>query len=185
VELYRVFPYVADARPGESGHPLYVHPPHGNGRWDNPELYRAMYLASSPAGAIGETFAHLSRWTPAMLPDPLILGAVRALGVYRLNEETTPLLDLDDAAELSRRGLRPTDVVKRNRPRRQDIAKVIFSEERWAGLTWWSMHRPQWTLHAIWDLRSVVSHDVEPIPNHVGLFEAAELLGKELDDELR
>jgi hypothetical protein len=185
VELYRVFPYIDDAEPGEPGHPLYVHPDQGKSRWDNPHLYLAMYVASSPAGAIGESFASRSHWETGMLPFPLVPGSVRSLGVYRFDEETHPLLDLDDPAELSRRGLRPTDVVKRNRPRTQDIAATIFHEGRWAGLSWWSMHRPQWTLHVLWNLDGLDVHGVETIPGHVGLIEAAELLGKELDDDMR
>src|SRR4051812_4702506 len=114
--LYRVAPIAGDARVGEPGHPLYVHPDQGAGRWDNPDIYKVLYAAGTPSGAIGESFAHLSRWTPAMLPFPAIRGAERRLATYSLDEETHPVLDFDDAKCLSGRSLRPTEIVIRNRP---------------------------------------------------------------------
>ena len=180
----RVFPYDAAAKARDAGHPMFV-PPQGHGRWDNPDLYQAMYVASSPAGAIGERFVSLSHWSLDMLLDPVRPGLERSLAVYRFDEETHPLLDLDNPAELSRRELRPTDVVKHNGPRTQDLAATIFNERRWAGLSWWSMHRPQWTLHVLWDLDALELHHVEALPGNVGMIEAGELLGKDIDDDVR
>lgn len=182
---YRVFPHLQGAPRGNPGHPLYVHPDQGNGRWDNPDVYRAMYLTASPTVAIGETFAHLSNWTPMMLPFPTVPGGHRALGHYHLDEDLEPLLNLDDARTLLDRGLRPTDIVVRNRPRTQDIAKKVHAERRWGGISWWSMHRPQWVLHVIWDMSSLEVRAIEPIAGHSGLREAADLLGKALHPDLR
>lgn len=176
--VYRVFPHRPDADTDEPGHPLYIHPDQGFGRWDNPDLYRALYVASTASGAVGETFAHLSTWSVAMLPFPAIDGARRALGVYGIEEEMHPLLDLDDSRALLDRGLRPTDVVERNRPRTQQIARQAFGEGGWGGLSWWSMHRPQWTLHALWDTDDVVLEDVQELPAHAALRDAGRLLGK-------
>jgi hypothetical protein len=185
VLLYRVFPHLPGAGDGEPGHALYVHPDQGRGRWDNPSLYRAVYVASSPSAAIGETFAHLSSWTPGMLPVPTLPGASRSLASYLFDEEAHPLLSLDDAKTLLERGLRPTDVVVRNRPRTQRIAREIHAEGRWAGLTWWSMHRPQWTLHVLWRLDALVVQRIEHLAGHPGLIDAAGLLAKELDRSMR
>jgi hypothetical protein len=184
VLVYRVFPYRPSSAAGEAGHPLYVHPDQGLGRWDNRDLYRAMYFAGSPSGAAGETFAHLSTWSAAMLPFPSIEGAVRALGTYRFDEEAQPLLDLDDPRALLDRALRPTEIIVRNRPRTQRIARDVFAEGRWSGLSWWSMHRPQWTLHLLWDVGIVSVEDVQPLPRHPGLRDAARLLARDLDDVL-
>lgn len=182
--VYRVFPYRQDAAAGEAGHPLYIHPDQGLGRWDNRDLYGSMYLAGSPSGALGETFAHLSRWSQAMLPFPAIDGALRTLGIYLFNEETHPLLDLDDPRALLDRALRPTDIIVRNRPRTQRIARDVFTEARWSGLSWWSMHRPQWTLHLLWDVASVSVEDVQPLPGHPALRDAGQLLARTLDDDV-
>lgn len=181
---YRVFPYRPEAGEGEPGHPSYVHPDQGAGRWDNSDLYRLWYLTTSPEAAVGEVFAHLTTWSSAMLGFPQISGAERHLGTYRLDEEALPLLDLDDARALLDRGVRPTDVVVRNRPRTQGVARRVHAEGRWAGVRWWSMHRPQWTLLAVW-APEVELVTVEPLPGHPGLLEAASRLAKLLSADLR
>lgn len=161
---------------------MFIHPDQGLGRWDNPDRYGAMYVAASPSGAIGESFAHLSTWSRAMLPFPAIPGATRALGVYRIDEEAHPLLSFDDPRALLDRALRPTDVIIRNRPRTQQIARDVSEEGRWSGLTWWSMHRPQWTLHLLWDLEDISVEDVQPLPGHPAVRDAGQLLARTLGD---
>lgn len=183
--VWRVFPWVEGAPAGRPGHPLHVHPDQGAGRWDNPDRYLALYAAASAEAAVGESFAHLTRWTPEMLLFPQLDGAVRALGVYRYDEERHPLLDLDDARALLERGLRPTDVVVRNRPRTQAIARAIHDERRWAGIRWWSMHRPQWALMVFFGADPVVAEDVVPLPGHPALRDAADLLAREVGGALR
>jgi len=184
VLLYRVFPYLPDAGARDPGHPLYVHPDQGFGRWDNPDLYQALYVATTASGAIGEAFAHLSTWSQAMLPFPVIDGAQRMLGVYALPEERHPLLDFDNPRSLLDRSLRPTDIVVRNRPRTQQIARDAFHEQAWSGLSWWSMHRPQWTLHMLWSIDDVAPEAVEPLDTHPAVRDAGRLLAKQLDPDL-
>jgi RES domain len=184
VLLYRVFPHLAAAVNDEPGGALYVHPHQGTGRWDNPHLYRAMYVAAEPAGAIGESFAHLSTWSPAMLDVGFLAGAHRVLATYELDEDIHPLLDFDDARALLDRRLRPSDIVIRNRPRTQQIAADVFAEGQWAGLSWWSMHRPQWTLHVLWTYAGLVLRRVEQLPDHPGLLDAASRLGKLVDPSM-
>lgn len=43
--LYRVFAHIAGSKPGEPGHPLYVYPRQGKGRWDNPAAYLTWYMS--------------------------------------------------------------------------------------------------------------------------------------------
>jgi RES domain len=178
VLLYRVFPHVGGARPDEPGHPLFVEPRQGVGRWDNPGRYLVRYLAVSPAAAVGEAFANLSVWTPAMLHRPDLPGSQRCIGTYQFDETANPLLNLDDAQVLLDRRLRPTDVVIRNRARTQEIAGGIFDEARWAGVRWWSYHRPQWPLVALWAEPNITVQVVEPIPGHPAVDEAAGSLHK-------
>ena len=182
--VYRVFPHLPAARPKEPGHALYVQPEQGRGRWDNSDLYEAMYVAASPAGAVGEAFANLSTWSGTMLPFPSVPGSTRALGVYRLDEETHPFLDLDDARVLFDRALRPTEVVIRNRPRTQQLARAVHAEGAWSGLSWWSMHRPQWTLHVLWHHAALTVESVEPLAGHPGLLDAGHLLAKRLQPDV-
>jgi hypothetical protein len=185
VIVWRVFPSVDGATDGQPGHPLYVHPDQGAGRWDNPDRYLAFYAAASAEAAVGEAFAHLLRWTADMLPFPQLPGAVRVLGVYRYDEEAHPLLDLDDARALLDRGLRPTDVVVRNRPRTQAIARGIHDEGHWAGVRWWSVHRPQWPVMAFFGTEALTVEGVVDLPGHPAVRDAAAVLVREVDPALR
>jgi hypothetical protein len=182
VLLYRVFPYLTGAAEGEPGHPLYVYPAQGKGRWDNRSLYLCRYLATSPEAAIGETFGNLATWSTAMLEFPALPGSERRLGVYRLDEEAHPLLDLDDSQVLVDRSIRPTHVVIRNRPRTQGIAARIYEEDRWAGIQWWSYHCPEWTVACLWEEDNLTVQAVESIAGHPALNDAATVLAKPRSD---
>lgn len=177
--VYRVFPFDPAARRAtQAGHPLYVHPDQGLGRLDNPDHYRVRYLAVEPTAAMAEAFDGHTIWQPAMLRFPQLPNAVRALGVYRLDDERYPLLDLDDARNLLDRGLRPTQVVARNRPTTQAWARRVYDEGRWAGVRWWSYHRPQWTVVGLWADAALDVVAVQSIAGHPGLEDAAYTLGK-------
>ncbi len=176
--LYRVFPYLSHVARGQPGHPLYIYPGQGRGRWDNPSLYFCWYLATTPEAAIGERFGNLAKWSAAMLVEPGLAGSERHVGVYRIDEEDNPLLDLDDPQVLVARGIRPSHVVIRNRPRTQGIAAGIYHENKWAGLQWWSYHLPQWTSVALWKADNLTFQTVEPIPGHPALDDAADRLTK-------
>lgn len=151
MNVYRVFPYLPAAAPGEPGHPDYVHRPRqGSGRLDNPTRYRCSYFSAQPSGAVGEVFADLPRWSDAIFTFPALAGARRALGTYHVADDA-PILDLDDARHLLDRALRPTQVIARNRPVTQAWALRIFEEQRsgdgdplWDAVRWWSYHRPLW-----------------------------------------
>lgn len=176
--LYRVFPHLPTASIGDPGHPLYINPSQGRGRWDNPKLYRMAYLAASPEAAIGEAFGNLSRWTAPMLAYPMLQGAEKQLGVYHFDEEANPLLNLDDPQALVDRGIRPSEVVIRNRPRTQAYAAGAHSEGVWSGLSWWSYRRPQWTVVAVWSIAALTVAAIDAIPGHPALVGAARVLAK-------
>jgi hypothetical protein len=151
---YRVYPDLPGAPPGTAGHPLYVQT-QGFGRLDNPGHYRIWYLALEPAGAIAETFGDLDLWHPEMFQCPSISGSRRALATLGMDDDT-PLLDLDDARNLYARGLRPTQVIERNRAATQTWALSVYNERShqgtriWQGIKWWSYHRPQWRIIGYW-----------------------------------
>jgi RES domain-containing protein len=150
--LYRVFLHSSAAEPGVSGSATYLHTPQGAGRWDNPHLYSAWYLSTSAEGAIGETFGNLHQWSEAMLQHPS--GLRRALATFSLPDDLS-LFDLDDPTALLDIGMRPSQVVARNPAYTQKKAAAVFAErghvgQRWAGLRWWSFHRPTWTNVALW-----------------------------------
>ena len=119
-----------------------------------------------------------------MLAYPSVGGSQRCLGVYRLLEGHAPLLDLDDPKALVARAVRPTEIVVRNRPRTQRIALEAHATGSWSGLSWWSMHRPQWVLHMLWDHSALTVEAVEPLPGHPALQDAAALSSKPLAADL-
>jgi hypothetical protein len=177
VLLYRVFPHLGSAKTGEPGHPLYIHPGQGRGRWDNPSSYLAWYMASEQTSAVAEVFAPLSTWRDAIFPFPQIPGSRRALGVYRLPDDL-PYVDLDDPQTLVDRGMRPSQVVERNRPYTQAKALEIYTEKRWNSIRWWSFHRPQWRVWCLWEIdpacEAVEALDV----SHPAVRDAAVALAK-------
>jgi len=169
--LYRVFPWDATAAPGTSGSATFLFRPQGAGRWDNDHLYGAWYLAGSPAGAVGETFGNIARWSPAMFLHPPT-GFPRALATFSVPDGLS-LVDLDDPATLLAWSMRPTQVVTRNPSSTQGRARDIFEARRadgspaWQGIRWWSFWRPTWTNTVLFEApgRSVdlTLQDVTPL----------------------
>lgn len=151
--LYRVFLHDPAARTGRSGHPLYLYRPQGNGRWDNPTLYDAWYLSSAAEGAVGETFGNIPVWTEEMLEHPT--GLRRTLATFSVADDLS-VFDFDDAANLLSIGMRPSQVVTRNKGFTQGRAGALFAERRpdgtrrWDALGWWSFHRPTWGNLMLW-----------------------------------
>ncbi len=96
--VYRIFPYLPTAASGEPGHPEYEHRPQRGARIDHPD-YFVWYVAAQPTAAVGEVFGNLATWGNSMFAFPVLPGARRALGTYRLPGDLK-LLDLDDPAEL-------------------------------------------------------------------------------------
>ena len=186
--VYRVFPYLPAARPGAPGHPDYLHKPQGKGRLDNPADYDLWYFAVMPEGAIGEVFGNFTMWVDDMFEVPFLPGARRALGRYELPDDLD-ILDLDDAQALLDRGLRPTQVVGRNRAASQTWALRIFQERthdgsrKWIGVRWWSYQRPQWPVIGLWTAPGESpAHrivDVSPLDlKHPAVADAARTLAK-------
>lgn len=150
--VWRVTPYLPAAKIGEPGHPLYVHrPAQGAGRADNPSRYTALYVAEQPQAAVGETFAHFPVWKDAMFEAPFVPGSRRALVGLQVPEDWFTL-ELNDPKTLIDLGLVPTDVVRRNRDRTQEVALQVFlTQPDTKGLRWWSHWRVEWPIRVYWD----------------------------------
>jgi hypothetical protein len=177
VLLYRVFPYLPTASTGEPGHPLYLHPAQGSGRFDNPDHYLTRYLAAEAVGAIGESFGDLSTWRDEMFEFPLIPGSRKALGVYDLPDDL-PYLDLDDPRRLVELGVRPSQVVERNSPYAQALALRIYRARRYNGIRWWSFHRPQWRVYCLWEIDPAIAQIEQLTMSHIAVQSAARALAK-------
>lgn len=91
-----------------------------------------------------------------MFDVPYLANGRRALAVFRVPDDIR-LLDLDNPDELSKRGVKPSQVVMRNLSFTQPLAMSVFNEkrsdgsQRYSGITWWSFHRPQWTNTMLWE----------------------------------
>lgn len=186
--IYRVFPYDTAAPAAAPGHPEYLHRPQGKGRLDNPRHYDTWYFAATPEAAVGEVFGDITVWGDDMFEFPALPNALRTLGVFELADDV-PLLELDDARSLLARGLRPTQVIARNRAVTQEWALQIFIERtdvgqrRWDGVRWWSFHRPHWQVLGLWypPGESIRHHLVDSEMLHVrhpAVADAARTLGK-------
>ncbi|MGC5246045.1 RES domain-containing protein [Gordonia sp. DT219] len=182
--VYRVFPYLAGAKAGRPGHPLYEHRPQRGGRVDHPDYY-TWYLAREAAGACGESFGNLSRWTDDMFDVPFIAGARRALAVFRLPDDLR-VCDLDDPHRLVEQQLRPTQVVARNLAVTSAWGHRIWSQHdaaidgrRWQAVQWWSFHRPFWTVLGCWQRPTL--ERVEPLTiDHPAIVDAGRALYREI-----
>jgi len=181
-ELYRVFPWVPDARAGTPGHALFASPVQGAGRVDNPGRYKTLYASDSAAGAVAEAFGNHGTWTSLLLQGrPDVPGSVRAIAT--LDGSKSDVVDLDDAHELVRRGLRPSSVVTRDRAVTQGWALRLFDEKRFAGVRWWSYHDPRWGSFGLWTLATVRCLDVIRLTReHPALQEAATILARPWKD---
>lgn len=180
---YRVFPYLSSAKPGEPGHPLYEHHPQLGGRIDHPD-YFVWYLSRHAEAACGESFGNLRSWDESMFDFPLVPGSRRSLGVFRLPDELR-VCDLDDPAELVRLGLRPTQIVTRNLAVTQSWGHRLWSETApdhgrlWQAVSWWSYHRPVWSVLASWERPELVR--VEPLGvDHPAIIDAAASLNRRI-----
>lgn len=163
MQVYRIFPYNPSADPGEPGHPDYIHwPAQGGNRLDNPGHYATWYYGVTPEAAIGESFGNYRLWSEPMLRVQSV--GRKVLGIYEIADDPG-VLDLDDANNLLDWGLRPTQVIMRNRRATQTWALRIFSDtahdgsRKWDGVHWWSFHRPQWRVYGLWH------PETEPVPH--------------------
>lgn len=175
--LYRVFPYLSGASAGQPGHPLYIHPAQGTGRFDNRSHYLAWYMAAEAVSAVGESFAHLSSWRNEMFEFPQIPGSRKALGIYDLPDDL-PYVDLDDPQRLVDLGVRPSQVIARNRPYTQALALRIYVEGRCNGIRWWSFHHPQWRVYCLWEIGPKIAQIDALAVGHRAVDSAARTLAK-------
>jgi hypothetical protein len=143
--LYRVFPWDAEAAPGEPFSPEFIPAQQGSGRFD---------LADEPVLYLGETAEHpVAEVLQAFRGRAFQPGMLRRFGhPLALVEIGLPdavaaqLINLDDPAQLTRFGLRPSDVASDDRRRTTAIASMVH-ESGATGLRWWSRLSGDW--HAV------------------------------------
>lgn len=188
--LYRVFRYSDKAKPGTSGHPLFLYKPQGSGRWDNPAHYDTWYVARHAECAIGETFGNLDKWREATFTEVFPGDTRKVLATFEAPDDLA-ILDLDDPQNLLDWHLRPTQVAVRNRPATQGVALRIFEDKKfdgtrkWDGISWWSTRWPQWNPICLWvppgELPPLTLKNIDYLTvNHPAVTDAAKTLAKEI-----
>ena len=193
MRLYRVAwvdPDWPDLNPWEPFHPLFVPlDRQGGGRFDNPDHYAALYASATSEGAVGETFGNYATWLAAELVRAK-QGRPRCLVTLEVPDDVK-LVDLDDPEVLLSLGLRPTDVVRRNRDHTQRIALRLWldhSANDHRGIRWWSYWRPEWVVTMLWSettgppsFKDAEVVEVEEIAaDHAAVVHAAESLPRYL-----
>ncbi|MDA8068168.1 MAG: hypothetical protein M0T77_06110 [Actinomycetota bacterium] len=106
-----------------------------------------------------------------------VVGHRKALGIYDLPDDL-PYVDLDDPQQLVDRGVRPAQVVERNRPFTQGLALKIYQESKYHGIRWWSFHRPEWRVWCLWKVNPTIAQVDDLTTSHIAVVSAARTLAK-------
>lgn len=159
MRLYRVFPHVPGAADDQPGG-IFFRPAGGKNRADSPGLpaYRCLYVGDSAEGSVAEAFGRFDVWDAALIEaspaTPALPGSRFALATYELPDEVK-IRNLDDARALLEEGLRPSNVVTRERSVTQAWSANIRSTFRYAGVSWWSYYDAGWYSAALWDISAL------------------------------
>jgi len=168
LNLYRVLPLEPGAAEHEAGGALFV-PDSTDGRIDNVGVYRVLYLAREPEGAIAETYGRIPLWKPAMLKSAS--GFPHSLVTYSL-PDTSKVFSLDDSAALTSLGVaNPSQIVARNRPFTQALALRIYGRHRYIGVSWWNYYEPAWASFGLWDTSSLKVLHAEQLASSLPLVQ--------------
>lgn len=181
MRLYRVFPFDAGAAPTDRGGALFVPPPSGFARIDNPGLYDVLYTSANATAAVAESFGRLAVWRAETFMHGS--GLPYALATYEVPDDL-PVFDVNDVDALKSIGVtRPTDVITRDRALTQAWARTIYGLGRYAGIVWWSYYKPEWPVFGLWDrtaLRLFATPDVIG-PTSVVVAEAAAAIVRQIE----
>ncbi len=141
---WRVFPWDPGAAAGERFSPSYVPPAQGKGRFDLPGVPGGvLYLAETPEHAVAEL---VQQYRGQSLDDAELVAGGRRLALVAAalpDPLRGSVLDLCDAAELVRLGVRPDETASRDRGATQRIGAGVHAAGH-AGLRWWSAFSGDW-----------------------------------------
>ena len=178
--LYRVFPWDAEAAAGEPFSPEFIPSQQGSGRFD---------LVDEPVLYLGETAEHpVAEVLQAFRGRAFQAGMLRRFGYpLALVEIGLPdamaeqIVDLDDPAQLTRFGLRPSDVASDDRRRTTAIASTVHDSGA-TGIRWWSKLSGDWHAVVLFLARAPVSRLSfgAPVPlttDHPAIHHACRHLG--------
>lgn len=178
---WRVFPWDPQAPRGAPFSARFIPPVQGSGRFDLGGAPLVLYLAESPAHAVGEV---LQSFRGRHLGPAHLLRFGRGLAVV---EVTLPaglparLADLTDPAVLVRHGIRPDALASRDVLRTQALAGRLH-DAGLAGFRWWSSLSGDWHTLVLFLDRVPLDHLGFGTPealslSHPAVLESAAALG--------
>jgi hypothetical protein len=142
-------------------------------------LYRELYVADAATGAIAQAFGRIAIWNGEMLRRPS--GEALSLASYDDGDRVT-VCDLDDPAMLLSLGLRPSNVVSRDRTITRDWSRRIYQTRSYSGISWWSSYDPQWRSFGIWSTSSLSLADIRELSlSDADLLEAARVIVRRIE----
>ena len=143
LRLWRAFPWDADASAGQPFSAEYIPPTQWSGRFDLGGRPRVLYLAESPAQAVGEK---LQRFRGQELDWPELNEFGRRLALVEVAVMFDPahtLANLSDPAELVRYNCRPDELMSRDVTRTQRLSRELY-QHGLAGFRVWSALTGDW-----------------------------------------
>lgn len=155
----------------------------GAGRHDAPSHYGAWYCARDAVSAIAEAMQYLRGNAVHDADFQRADGLTKAIVRLRF-DGSLRLVNLDDASELVRRRLRPSQVATTRRATTQPIAVAVFGEGA-GGLEWWSSLDAEWINVTLFHERVLPHTTLDAPPRSLSVRlpevqEAADRLGIEL-----
>ncbi|HUG47289.1 MAG TPA: RES domain-containing protein [Candidatus Limnocylindria bacterium] len=187
--LYRLFPWSPSAASHEPGGPLYnPRRQQGSGRHDRPTLYGALYVARTEVSSVAEWLAAFRG--QSLSADDFRRTDGRQLALVAFDDARLPALaDLDEPAELARRGLRPSGVATHRRPVTQRMAAELYAEGLY-GFAWWSTLESSWSNVTLFAERALPLLAIAQPPRGLGfddqlVREAAAAVGVALEGRVR
>ena len=179
--LFRVIPYIGNAKRNDAGNPTYFPENLGVHRVDNLDHYKVAYLANSSECALAEKFGYLSEWRSTLLrPEVSLPRSKWALINYKL-DESSKIFEMDDPQNLVKLKVRPSKVVTRDRTITQNWALKVFKTQKNSGVSWWSYYNPDWDCAGIWDIKQLSVYSVEILTlEHPAFKQASIAIGKPL-----
>jgi len=179
MKLYRCIPFNSNSKKSEPGHPLFIPASRSTGRINNPDMYQSSYWSAQPECAVAEVFASSAQWSPTtFIGAPHIKKSYQAVVTIEI-PHAVKIFEMDDASNLQKLKIGPSRVVTRNNAVTQGWASKICQENKFVGVSWWSIWWPDWQSFGLWDLNGAKVVQVEKLSiEHESVVLAADILGK-------
>lgn len=179
--LYRCFPYSSATKKIEPGHPLFIPAKRSTGRINNPDIYSPSYWSAQPECAVAEVYGGQMYWSPGtFLGGPQLPKTHQGIAAIEIPNDAR-IFNMDDAPNLVKLKLRPSQVVTRDSAVTQAWARKIFETNKFVGISWWSIFWPEWQSYGLWSLTGAQVLSIEKLSiGHPAVLESAEVLNKQV-----